>query len=200
MVWKVFFGAEKYTAPLSVSEAPVVMRGPMAILMIASLWLVISWNPFDYMGWLYHSFHPGKTFRFAFIAIASAVWVLLALFVAYKTRSKRFESEVLLKSFYLDKIYVLIFGRPVTQLGRTAELTDKKIIDPVIHASAYAQVTIAYLTGWFDRNIVDGTVNLMGWIATGIGSFFRSFVGGKIQLYIFWALLAIIIFLIWTLF
>lgn len=200
MIWNVFFGEEKYSKSLTVSEAPAVMRAPMAILMIASLWFVVSWNPFDYMGWLYNSFNQGKGFHFSFVMIGSAAWVALALVVAYVIRGKRLTSDMLLKSFYLDSVYLILFGKPAMQLGRITELTDKKIIDPIIHASAYAQVTIAYLTGWFDRNIVDGIVNLVAGIARGIGSFFRSFIGGKIQLYIFWALLTIIIFLIWILF
>jgi NADH-quinone oxidoreductase subunit L len=40
----------------------------------------------------------------------------------------------------------------------------------------------------------------MATLVRGAGSFTRSFQGGKIQLYIFWSVLAIIIFLIWTLF
>jgi len=34
-------------------------------------------------------------------------------------------------------------------------------------------------------------------LAKGVGSITRSFQNGKIQLYIFWAIFAIIIFLIW---
>ncbi len=44
---------------------------------------------------------------------------------------------------------------------------------------------------------VDGSVDGVAGVAKGIGSFTRSFQGGKIQLYIFWAIFAIIIFLIW---
>jgi NADH-quinone oxidoreductase subunit L len=76
---------------------------------------------------------------------------------------------------------------------------DKRWIDGSIHASAYGQVIIAHVTGWIDRAIVDGTVNGLAGIMRGVGTFTRSFQAGKIQLYIFWSVFTIIIFLIWTL-
>jgi NADH-quinone oxidoreductase subunit L len=200
MIWKVFMGEEKQTKSLAIAEAPVVMRWPMGLLMIASFWFVISWTPFDYMGWLFHALHPGKIFHFNFIVLLSAVWVFVALYVAYRTRDKVLTAQVLLQSFYLDKVYRIVIAKPVLSMGEVVAQTDKKLIDGVIHAAAYAQVTIANLTGWFDRAFVDGTVNLLARIAQGAGSLIRSFQEGKIQLYIFWASLAIIIFLIWTLF
>jgi NADH-quinone oxidoreductase subunit L len=199
-IWKVFFGEELKTRTLAFTEAPFVMRLPMAILMIASLWWVVSFNPFNYMGWLYHGLHPGKTFHFNIMIVISAAWVLLSVAVAYKIRNWKIESDVLLKAFYLDKTYLRIVGKPVITLASVVEKTDRKVIDGIIHFSAYTQVTIAYLTAWFDREIVDGLVNLMARIVQSIGSLIRSFQGGKIQLYIFWASMAIIIFLIWTLF
>jgi NADH-quinone oxidoreductase subunit L len=80
-----------------------------------------------------------------------------------------------------------------------ALFTDKKIIDRLIHGSAYAHVTLAHVTGWIDRFIIDGLVGLFAAFARWIGSFTRSFQAGKIQLYIFWSVLGIIIFLIWSL-
>jgi NADH-quinone oxidoreductase subunit L len=58
---------------------------------------------------------------------------------------------------------------------------------------------VAHVTAWIDRAIVDGTVNGLAGLARGVGTFTRSFQDGKIQLYIFWSIFTIIIFLIWTL-
>jgi NADH-quinone oxidoreductase subunit L len=55
------------------------------------------------------------------------------------------------------------------------------------------------MVNWIDRFIVDGIVNLFAGLIRWIGSITRSFQSGKIQQYIFWALFAIIIFLIWSL-
>jgi NADH-quinone oxidoreductase subunit L len=200
MVWKVFMGEEQRTKELEVTEAPLVMKIPLVLLMLTSFWYVVSLNPFDHVGWLSGILQPTGSFHLGWIAIASAGWVIFALVMAYVTRNRNFDHEFLLRSFYLDKLYNIVIGKPMILLGNAATFTDQRLIDGSIHATAYAQVTIANLAGWFDRVVVDGSVDLVGKLAQGVGSLIRSFQDGKIQLYIFWASLTIIIFLIWTLF
>jgi NADH-quinone oxidoreductase subunit L len=170
--------------------------------MAASLWLIISWSPFQYTGWLYTALHhqPVQHADSIALTIFSSAWVALALLVAYLLRNKAFQSDGLLNIFYLDTLYGFMVGKTTLQLAWVTDRFDRRWIDGALHASAYAQVTIANLTGWFDRAIVDGVVNGLARIAQWIGALIRSFQEGKIQLYIFWASLAIIIFLIWTLF
>jgi NADH-quinone oxidoreductase subunit L len=74
---------------------------------------------------------------------------------------------------------------------------DRKWIDKSLHALAYGQVMFAHLVGWIDRVFIDGTVNGVARVTGMGGKFTRSFQGGNIQLYIFWAIFAIIIFIIW---
>lgn len=197
LIGSVFYGDEKETSSLSVTEPPMVMRAPIALLAIASLWFMVSWNPFDFSGWmnlgdLHHSWP---------LTIFSSVWVLAAVGVAYFIQQKNNvgKPRVLLNNFYLDELYRRTITRPSLQLAAITLRFDKKWIDGFIHASAYAQVTLAHLTGWLDRTFIDGTVNGMASLSRTLGSFTRSFQGGKIQLYVFWAVFAIIIFLIWTL-
>jgi NADH-quinone oxidoreductase subunit L len=90
-------------------------------------------------------------------------------------------------------------GRPTLKIAAILDTVDRRWIDGFLHGIAYVQVTIASLTGWFDRAIVDGIVGGFVSIAQGTGSLIRSFQEGKIQLYVLWSSLAIIIFLIWTL-
>jgi NADH-quinone oxidoreductase subunit L len=202
LIWKVFMGAEDATKDLAVTPSPIVMRAPIALLMAASLWLIISWSPFQYTGWLYTALHhqPVQHADSTALTIFSSAWVALALLVAYLLRNKAFQSDGLLNIFYLDTLYGFMVGKTTLQLAWVTDRFDRRWIDGALHASAYAQVTIANLTGWFDRAIVDGVVNGLARIAQWIGALIRSFQEGKIQLYIFWASLAIIIFLIWTLF
>jgi NADH-quinone oxidoreductase subunit L len=63
----------------------------------------------------------------------------------------------------------------------------------------YAQVIVAHVVAWIDRVFIDGTVNGTARLAGFGGKVTRSFQGGNIQLYIFWAVLTIIIFIIWAL-
>lgn len=201
MIWTVFMGEEKSTASLPVVEPPLVMRGPVALLAIASVWLIVSVNPFHYHGWIFNILHSGKHFDLGIISFISALWITLAVATSYFIfRKKTISSELLLNNFYLDKLYTSAIGKPSLRLASMVSFVDRKCIDGFIHVSAYAQVTTAHFIGWFDRAIVDGTVNGIASLSRVAGNMTRSFQGGKIQLYILWAILAIIIFLIWTLF
>lgn len=199
MIWTVFKGEEKLTKHLQILEAPVAMRAPMAVLATASIWVMISWNPFDFSGWVYNALHVGTNIHFNLITVISVVWVSIALAIAYFTREKLVHSPLLFQGFYIDKISRKLFELPALQMSEVAAYTDKKWIDGFLHTSAYLQLIAAHVTGWFDRAIVDGVVNGTASLANDIGSFTRSFQSGKIQLYIFWAVFAIIIFIIWTL-
>ena len=199
MIWSVFFGKEKSTANLSVVEPPPVMRAPMAILAAASLWLIVSLNPFDFSGWVYDGLVSSKHFHWSFVGIFSAAWVLLALFAAYVIRDRSIDVPALRHGFYFNDLYRRMIELPAFKTANITALTDSKWIDGMLHLGAYVQLMIAHITGWVDRAVVDGVVDDAASMAKGVGSFIRSFQSGKIQLYVFWASFAIIIFIIWTL-
>ncbi len=67
----------------------------------------------------------------------------------------------------------------VLAAGGFTDRFDRKWIDGFLHAAAYAQITVAHLTGWFDRAIIDGMVNGAAGLARVTGRFTRSFQGGK---------------------
>jgi NADH-quinone oxidoreductase subunit L len=198
LLWYIFMGTPRKPLPGPVVEPPLVMRGTVLVLALCSLWLVVSWNPFDSTGWLLPQAYYTHVL---WITIFSVVWILAALAVSYRIfNAAQFNGNKLLENgFYLDILYHKTFGGMMQSAATAAAYVDKRWIDGLIHRTAYAHVTVAHITAWFDRAIVDGFVNGLASTARGIGSFTRSFQGGKIQVYIFWAILAIIIFLIWTL-
>ncbi|MCD9019545.1 NADH-quinone oxidoreductase subunit 5 family protein [Parachryseolinea silvisoli] len=197
----IFFGSEQKTAGLTVHEPSWYMRAPIALLALGSCWFLVSWNPLNYYGWLYAPWKADENFHSSILVFVSAAWALIACAVGYFLYNRRYTAQaaVLQQAFYVDKVYLWLATRPVLALAFFTEKIDRRWIDGFLHFTAYGHVTLAYLTGWFDRVIIDGSVNGMAWLVRTIGSFTRSFQGGKIQLYIFWSVLAIIIFLIWTL-
>ncbi len=209
-VWYIFFG-ENRTArvvgkPVVINEVPAVMRLPLIFLAAMSLWFIVNINPVEYAGWLFHYVHEGAYVHIPLITAFSALLVVTGWtfsFFYFKSRTLDSGETTLqvwiMQSFYLDRLYEGIVLRPVRKLTTVAEKIDLKWIDGCIHAGVYAQVTFAHAIGWVDRYIVNGSVHGVARFAGGLGSFTRSFQGGKVQLYIFWTTLAIIIFLIWML-
>lgn len=209
-VWYIFF-SENRTArvvgnPVVVNEVPAVMRLPLIFLAAMSLWIIANINPIEYAGWLFHRIHDGTYVHLPFITVFSAVLVVAGWafsFFYFKSRTLDHpETNVqrwIAQSFYLDRMYDFVVLNPMKKLASVMEEIDLKWIDGFIHAGVYAQVTFAHAVAWFDKYIVDGSVHGVARLAGGLGSFTRSFQGGKIQLYIFWTTLAIIIFLIWML-
>ena len=200
LIWNVFMGEERSTRDLDVVESPPVMQAPMVILAAGCIWLTVAVDPFDFSGWLYNGLQQGKHFHFNFLSYVSALWILFAVAVAYSIRRRSIKSNFLLHGFYFDRFLNRLFEIPVLQLSDTTMRMDKKWIDGILHTAAYVQLIIAHVTGWVDRIVVDGTVMNVARLSKSLGSFTRSFQGGKIQLYIFWAAFAIIIFIIWNLF
>jgi NADH-quinone oxidoreductase subunit L len=103
------------------------------------------------------------------------------------------------RAFNVDALFRKFIERPSLYAATTASSVDRNWIDGILHFTAYTQVTIAHFIAWIDKYIVDGLANGMAWLSGLIGSFTRSFQGGKIQLYIFWAMAGIIIFLFFAL-
>ena len=195
LIWFIFFAEEKKSKDLIVIEVPPVMRAPIILLAACSLWVMVSWNPFDFNGWITLA---GEGAVSVGITIFSAVLVAVALGCGWLMfRSGNTNSNTLFRNaFYLDQLHRIIVHKGVLPVAGAAQYTDKKVIDRAIHLSAYIQVTFAHVMAWMDRNIIDGLVHFFANVASLIGALSRSFQGGKIQLYIFWGTFAIIIFLI----
>jgi NADH-quinone oxidoreductase subunit L len=194
MIWIVFFGSEKKTSGLSLPESPVVMQVPLLILATASLWIIISWNPFVNTRWI----NPALVHNWN-VTLFSIAWVIAAFIIAYLGRKRTGSYKILERSFFLDEVYQWTIKNVALEAVRKTSRIDKKWIDGFIHLTAYVQVLIAHVTAWFDLAFVDGSINGFASFVRGVGTVTRSFQDGKIQLYIFWSIFAIIIFLIWTL-
>ena len=197
MVWFIFQGESRAVNKLTITEPPLIMRLPVVLLALSSLWFIVSWNPFDFKGWIMAN--DSQLPASLWITIMSVVWVCAALLLSwYIFRKPRFRTSDFLRSaFYVDKGYQHVFPTAIATSSRIAAHIDRKWIDKSLHALAYGQVMFAHLIGWIDRVFIDGTVNGVARVTGMGGKFTRSFQGGNIQLYIFWAIFAIIIFIIW---
>ncbi len=200
MVWFVFFGKENQSA-ISVTESPWIMRVPLLILASASVWFFVSLSPVNPSGWFTTLIGdlPQSIFVTS-ISVGLVVMALVTAWAAYASKATTAKSlKILQNGFNLDIVYQKLVGQSTIQLATVAETTDRKWIDGFLHFAAYAQVSFAHVTAWFDKHIIDGSVNAVAWLAGVAGSFTRSFQAGKIKLYIFWAVAGLIIFLFFVL-
>jgi NADH-quinone oxidoreductase subunit L len=199
MIWFVFMGEQKIT--VVVHEPPLIMRIPLGILAIASIALSISLNPLSVPGWFGSLLEELEISPTA--TLLSIVIVSLAILIAWYRYSKQVSvkptSLFVQNAFGIDRLYYQTVERPFIRLAAVTDSVDRKWIDGILHFTAYTQVALSHLIAWLDQNVVDGFVNFAAKFAGGIGSFTRSFQGGKIQRYIMWALFGLIIFLFFIL-
>jgi NADH-quinone oxidoreductase subunit L len=199
MIWSVFAGEGRLTRSLNIEEPPIAMLAPMGALAAGSLWVLFSFNPFSFSGWVFTALGGTAANHAAAVTYISAAWVMLALIIAYVLRQKVIDAAVLTHTFYLDTCYDAVFIRPAMRLGVILQSVDLHWIDRALHLTAYGHLIVAHFSAWIDRVIVDGLVDTIAGSARLTGLFARSFQGGKVQLYVFWALFGLIIFIFWML-
>lgn len=204
----VFFGENRTAADRpgfieNIKEAPLQMLIPVLVLSVCSLWWVVGLNPFSFNQWLIDVLRTEQIETQRLIGILTPLWV----FAAFITGLRRYSNtrRPILKyqlfftnSFYLNSLYQKLITKPLLAFSNTTGLLDKKVIDKSLHFTAYAQVAFAEIVGWFDRSIIDGTVNLTAFISKKTGEIIKSAGGGKIQSYIAWAVIVIVIFMLWV--
>jgi NADH-quinone oxidoreductase subunit L len=208
VVWTIAFATPLYifrllwfaflkpaTHELKVNEAPWIMRIPVVLLAAGSITFL---------------FRSGHLSSFATqllqteieiptnIMIMSLLVTGVSLLTACLSRNLSPRSSEFLIQNFLD-VFNLSIVRLTVFTGSLTSSFDKKWIDRSIHTLAYGKVALAHLTGWADRNIVDGSVHGVAWLARGFGGITRSVVNGKIQSYLLWAMAGLLIFIIWML-
>jgi NADH-quinone oxidoreductase subunit L len=207
LLWYTFLAKDSLPEHIQkerISDPPLIMRIVTVILAIASLWPVISWSPIDFNGRVSQYAQEKIIITSPFITGTSAFVVLLTALPAYyyyKNKNLSQEtSDVPSGNFGFDLLYRKMIVTPLLKLSSGTETLDRKWIDGLLRLGAYSQVALAHLTGWWDKSIIDGSVNSVAAMAKGTGSLTRSFSSGKIQSYILWSMLGLIIFIVWILF
>lgn len=194
ILWFAFLKPASHSLP--VNEAPWIMRLPVILLAIGSITFL---------------FQQGNLSSFATqilqpeievpsrIVIISLVVTVASLLTAWLSRNLSTRSTEFLIQNFLDSINLYLI-RFTTFAGSLTTTFDKKWIDRSIHTLAYGKVALAHLASWADRNMVDGAVHGVTWMAHGLGGLTRSVANGKIQSYLLWAMAGLLIFIIWMLY
>jgi NADH-quinone oxidoreductase subunit L len=101
------------------------------------------------------------------------------------------------RKYYVDELYgatVIPFTKGLANFLYWVD--DLWVIDPIVDAVAAVGVWLSWLIDGFDRLVVDGTVNLMGWLADRTGRVLRNTQDGHVQVYL---LVAVVTVTVWLL-
>lgn len=196
----VFFG--QHATPFAdLAPVPPVMQWPVSLLAILSLWIFFALNPVGPGMFLrypdsesYHTLYP----RANIVALISFGWTLLSVTLAWFLFTYR-RTKITEQQNLLDNIYDTVIINPSLKTSAALATFDKKGIDGVLHVFVYSQVAIAKMAGYVDRYVVDGSVLAVAWISRAVGNMLRASTGGRVQSYLIWSAIALIIFIFWLL-
>lgn len=191
-VWQVFMGEFRAeNVPFEhIHEGSFKITWPLILLAILSLGIVFAMNPFhaDH-AWFWHfidnGFHLPTSSWIGYASVASAG---LGIVLGYLTRNRTFDLQV--PTF--DNLYHWLFVKTTMLLARFFQYADTNWVDGWVNQLAFAQKTIARAVAWVDTKIVDGGVGfVVRWIGI-VGKMTRAVQNGKVQLYVFAALMGLL--------
>ena len=204
--WRlVFFGNYRNeTVPLSqVHEPDWLMRGPVIVLAILSIWFWFALNPISGHGsWFFQLLPAAEESDFWWLAPVSIGLVLLGGWFGFQLREPHAENSYVRLSVeygFLDTIYQYLIINPTLKLATLLNRTDQRVVDGAVNGVGVTTVVLAHITTGLDRFGVDGLVNGIAWLISRLGRITRSMQNGLVQSYITAAVIGLLVILWWLL-
>src|SRR4029077_8671662 len=91
--------------------------------------------------------------------------------------------RTLSNKYYVDELYNATVISGTFASGRGLWTFDRRVVDGAVNGSSLVTVVSAWLSGLADRTVVDGLVNLVGWIVRESSHVFRRVQTGLVQNY-----------------
>jgi NADH-quinone oxidoreductase subunit L len=147
---------------------------------------------------LHHAHYPAMIL--SLLLAGAGILLAFAFYYWKKLDADKFAEKIKplytfsLNKWYFDEFYEAVVVNGLLGLTRVFRWFDNTIIDGVVNGVAYLTQKGSSVTGKFDNSFIDGLVNLIGSIVMFFGLLFRKIQTGKVQNYIAYVLLGIIIF------
>ncbi|SMO65319.1 NADH-quinone oxidoreductase subunit L [Solitalea koreensis] len=223
LIFKVFWGDFRLQKihpahNLIVHESNNFMKVPMMLLAAFTIFIFYSFNPIHAAhGWILEGLQAPlsnfnkETVISGFVESAvPAITLLLSIAAifsakkAYADQKLRFLSEDNLlfqfsqRAWYFDAIYDRIIVEPTVLLSKLTGWFDKRIVDGFVNLWGNLTISFAAFVAWIDKRIVDGFVNFTGSFSTWLGSLFRRTQTGRLQQYMALGVLGLILIFVLT--
>jgi NADH-quinone oxidoreductase subunit L len=196
----VFFGEPRDREKFDhAHESPLVMTAPLMFLAVLSV--VAGWWGIP---WLHHGFahfisggevvhHEPSLLLMAGATAVALAGIYLAYLMYYKgsvspdQMAQRFKRSytVMYNKYYFDELYSVLFVQPFYVLCDVLWTFDMLIIDGLVNLAGWIGLALSVLNNWFDKYFVDGLVNGAGYTMRGLGRVLRFVQSGRLQNYAF---------------
>ena len=100
-----------------------------------------------------------------------------------------------LNKWHFDELYDATVVAGTVGFSRFVGTFDLKVIDGIVNGAATVTRGFSSFIGKFDDIVVDGLVNSMAYLSGFIGMIFRRFQTGKVQTYLIFVLISIVVLL-----
>jgi NADH-quinone oxidoreductase subunit L len=147
----------------------------------------------------------GQEFLFTCLSVLIAG---IGIFIAYRLyvvnpeiperladRFRRLHSMIYHK-YYVDELYDALFVNRAKDLGNACYFVDSKFVDGAVNGTAATTRGTATVSRVFDKYVVDGLVNFIGWINMALNRLATSLQTGLVQRYALGAVLGILVFIL----
>jgi NADH-quinone oxidoreductase subunit L len=137
--------------------------------------------------------------------VISIIVALSGIIVAYLTYMKekisaahmaeRFSGiyKVLSNKYYIDEFYGKTFIALTLGTSRVCRWFDNNIIDGIVNGVSRLTVKLANAEGKFDNIVIDGMVNSVADFSLNVGNRLRRLQTGRVQNYVLWVVIALLI-------
>src|SRR5213596_2956531 len=150
--------------------------------------------------------HPARQeilFTFLSVAIAAA-GIFLAHYCYVKNPSAPEKAlgwwpalhRLVYRKYYVDEIYDALFENRAKDLANACFFVDSKFVDGAVNGTAATTRGTAAVSGFFEKYVLDGLVNLIGWINMMLNRVATSLQTGLIQRYALGAVFGIVVFIL----
>ncbi len=184
LYFNIFWGKQKtYDSHHLPHESPAIMTYPLMFLAVLSC--ITGFVPFS--SFISSDNIPFATHIDGIVAFSSIVVAIVGIFIATKLYMKGDDKpariaaslggfyRATLHKFYLDEVWMFV----------TKNIIFKYISMPI---------------AWFDRHIVDGTMDGIGWTTQKLASSIKIIQSGKVQFYAWVFVIGTLLITIWALF